>query len=131
MRVKIHHNPNSCIEAIMQYFLISIMLMLMANSAFASGLSEPKVLQPVLGVTASCDQEFTATRLDYIGATAHFIHAIGQSKSTAEQSAKNMVAAHVTARKQTCNAKAKAVTDENGNSIPDGLSGILVNLAKD
>ena len=65
----------------MQYFLTSGMLMLMANSAFASGLSEPKVLQPVLGVTASCDQEFTATRLDYIGATAHFVHAIGQSKS--------------------------------------------------
>ena len=112
----------------MQYFLTSVILMLMANSAFASGLSEPKVLQPVLGVAASCDQEFTATQLDY-RSNSH-IHAIGQSKSTAEQSAKNMVAAHVTARKQICNAKAKAATDENGNSLPDGLSGILVNLAK-
>jgi len=34
---------------------------------------------------------------------------------------------HLAARKQTCNANAKAATNNSGNIIRDGLGGIVLN----
>lgn len=109
---------------------LAVIFIIVANNATASGLSDPEVLSPVLGFENPCDQKYTASDVDYIRAHNHFTNAVGQSDDIAEASAKNMVNSHLIARAQTCDADARAVTNNWGYPIPDGLGGIVINLPR-
>lgn len=109
--------------------LSSIVLVICSGSyATASGLSEPEIISPLVGLNATCDVTYTATEVDYLRAYNHFTLTVGQTKIVAENSAKNMVRSHLVARKQTCNSNARAVTGDTGNAIRDGLGRIVLNL---
>ena len=109
---------------------LAVIFIFVANSATASGLSDPVVLSPVLGFKIPCDQKYTASDVDYIKAHNHFTNAVAQSDDIAEASAKNMVNSHLKARVQTCDASARAVTNNWGYPIPDGLGEIVINLPR-
>jgi hypothetical protein len=107
----------------------SIILMIFVGSYVqASGLSEPQVMSPVVGLNAPCKVDYVATKQDYTRAYNHYAIAVGQSQNIAKQSADNMVNSHLAARKQTCNGNARAATDNSGNTIFDGMGGIVLNL---
>jgi hypothetical protein len=103
-------------------------LILLGNYVGASGLSEPKVISPIVDLNAPCEAKFTANEVDYQRAFNHFTIAVGQNEVAAEKSARNMVISHLAARQQTCDENAKAATDNSGNIILDGMSGIVLNL---
>jgi len=109
---------------------LAVIFIIVANSATASGLSDPEVLSPVLGFKIPCDQKYTGSAFDYVRAQNHFTNAVGQSDAIAKSSAKNMVNSHLIARAQTCDANARAVTDNRGYPSPDGLGGIVINLPR-
>ena len=106
----------------------AITIIFFGNYAVASGLSEPQVMSPLIGHNDPCEATYTATEADYQRAFNHFTFAVGQIGAVAETSANNMVNSHLVARKQTCNANAKAATDNSGYVIYDGLGGIVLNL---
>ena len=112
----------------MRHLCPTIFIIFMGSYAGASGLSEPQVLSPLVIRNAPCAINYTATSADYQRAYNHFIFAVGQSGIVAEESVMNMVKSHLAARKQTCNANAKAATDNSGNIIFDGMGGIVLNL---
>lgn len=106
----------------------TVLVMCVGSHALASGLSEPEIISPLVGLNVPCEATYTATEADYQRAFNHFTHAVGQSGAVAEKSARNMVISHLAARKQTCNANAKAATNNSGNIIRDGLGGIVLNI---
>jgi len=113
---------------IMRKLFATITVIFLGNYAGASGLSEPQVISPLVGLNVSCEATYKATEADYKRAFNHFALAVGQSEVSAEKSARNMVISHLAARKQTCNGNVKAATDNSGNIILDGLGGIVLNL---
>ena len=105
----------------------TVLVICVGSHALASGLSEPEIMSPLLGLNVPCEATFTAIETDYQRAFNHFTLAVGQSGAVAEKSARNMVISHLAARKQTCDANAKAAANNSGNIIRDGLGGIVLN----
>lgn len=105
----------------------TVLVIFVGNHAVASGLSEPEIISPLVKLNVPCEATYTATEADYRRAFNHFTLAVGQSGAVAEKSARNMVMSHLAARKQTCNANAKAATNNLGNILRDGLDGIVLN----
>jgi len=105
-----------------------VLVIFFGSHATASGLSETEIISPLVGFSTTCDVTYTASEVEYQRAYNHFKIAVGQTKIIAENSAKNMVFSHMLAKKQTCNSNARAVTDDTGNAISDGLGGIVLNL---
>ena len=95
--------------------------------SLASGLEEPEVLAPIISPTKPCNLSVVTNETDYDRAYFHYSVAVGQETQTAKLSAGNMVRSHQAARLQTCDTKAKAVTDGFGNPVRDGLSQIVIN----
>ena len=95
--------------------------------SWASGLEEPEVLAPIISPTKPCDLSVVNNETDYDRAYFHYSMAVGQETQTAQLSASNMVRSHQAARLQTCDTKAKAVTDGFGNPIRDGFLQIVIN----
>lgn len=112
----------------MRHLCSTIFIIFLGSYAGASGLSDPQVLSPLVVRNGLCAVNYTATGADYQRAYNHFTFAVGQSGIVAEKSAANMVKSHLAARKQTCNANAKAATDNSGSVILDGMGSIVLNL---
>ena len=96
--------------------------------SWASGLEEPEVLTPIVSLTKPCSLSVVTNETDYDRAYFHYSVAVGQKTETAKLSARNMVRSHQAARLQTCDTKAKAVTDGFGNPVRDGLLQIVINF---
>ena len=99
----------------MKNLCTTVLVIFVGSQAVASGLSEPQIISPLVSFNVPCEVTYTATEADYRRAFNHFTLAVGQSGAIAEKSARNMVMSHLAARKQTCNANAKAATDNSEN----------------
>ena len=112
----------------------SIFAFCLANSLMASGLlptsglDDPEVSSPVTTSTIHCGEINPKNIFDYSRSYLHFHLAVGQSIKQAENSAANAVLSHQQARLQTCNAKAKAVTDVLGHAVRDENGNIVINV---
>jgi hypothetical protein len=111
----------------MKNLFTTVLVIFVGSQTVASGLAEPEIISPLVRLNVPCEATYTATEADYRRAFNHFTLAVGQSGAVAEKSARNMVMSHLAARKQTCNANAKAATNNSGNIIRDGLGGIVLN----
>ena len=115
----------------LSYFIFAFCL---ANSLMASGLlltsglDDPEVRSPFMRSTIHCNEINPKNIFDYSRSYLHFHLAVGQSIKKAENSATNAVLSHQQARLQTCNEKAKAVTDGSGRAVRDGNGNIVINV---
>ena len=100
---------------IMKNLSSTVLVICVGSQSVASGLSEPEIISPLIALNVPCETTYKATEADYKRALNHFTLAVGQSGAVAEKSASNMVISHLAARKQTCNANAKAATDNSEN----------------
>ena len=115
----------------MKKIALAITLITFANIATAGGLTDPKVLPPLMiGKATACKDQSQNPKTGYIAAFNHYFIALGQSTEKATQSAKNALAAHAKARIQTCNSNTKALTDGNGHAVSDGDGRVLIILAQ-
>ena len=105
----------------------TILLFCSMGIAWASGLEEPEALAPVVSPTQPCNLSIVNKEKDFDRALFHYTVAVGQETQTAQLSASKMVRSHQTARLQTCDIKAKAVTDGFGSLVRDGLLQIVIN----
>ena len=128
-------SPKLCDSPSMKIALsYSIFAFCVANSLMASGLSlasgldDPEVRSPFMTSAIHCNEINPKNISDYSRSYLHFHLAVGQSTKQAENSAVNAVLSHQQARLQTCNPKAKAVTDSLGHAVRDGNGNIVINV---
>ena len=91
-----------------------------------SGLNDPEVASPFMASKILCSYIDPINASDYSRSYLHYKLAVGQSTKQAENSATNAVIAHQQARRQTCNANARAVTDGVGHGVRDGNGNIVI-----
>ena len=118
-------------KIVLSYFIFAFCLAksLMASGLLlTSGLDDPDVRSPFITSTIHCNDINLKNSFDYSRSYLHFRLAVGQSKKQAENSAANAELSHRQARLQTCNAKAKAVTDGLGHAVRDGNGDIVINV---
>ena len=118
----------------LEFFDCSVFAFCLANSLMASGLlltsglDDPEVRSPFMISTIHCNEINPKNIFDYSRSYLHFHLALGQSIKKAENSATNAVLSHQQARLQTCNEKAKAVTNGSGHAVRDGNGNIVINV---
>ena len=109
--------------------ILASSFLVLASPAMSGGLTDPEVVPKIMiKEVIICEEKLTIKKSDYNGAFSHYSFALDQSEKEAANSAENALRAHAEARLQTCNSKAKAVTNRYGFAIRERNNNVVVNL---